>query len=177
MSTPVSSATAYATPQDLIDNCEVAKIGDWATDRGKRLTPQEILTDPVIAKALRKASGRVEASCLRGGHYTAADLAVLNGVSKDYLSELVCDLAAYILAKRRIPKPEEIAGYKEAKEALLALNNGEQIFALQEVMDAGVTSDKIDLQYDSSNQLARPTEQAGRLFGRRMDNRTFGNQD
>lgn len=169
--TSVSSATAYASAADLLNAYGAAGIGDWATDGRARLTPAQILTDTIVAAALLRASGEVEHACLRGGKYTAADLAALAGASAAALKGLVCDIAAYRIAKRRLPVPnaEEVSSYKEARETLKALNEGAEIFSLQETIDAGTGPSTADLQYDSANRVNRPTEMARRLFGSRMD--------
>lgn len=175
MATPVSSATSYASATDLINAHEVGKIGDWATDTKVRLTPTQILTDTIVAAALLRGSGEVEMACFRGGRYTPTDLASLTGASAAALKGLVADIAFYRLAKRRLNTAQaiEAASYKEAMETLKAINQGELIFGLQEAADAGVIS-TVDLQLNSRGLERRPTELAGRLFGRRMDNDPFG---
>lgn len=171
MATPISSATSYATATQLMNAHDANKIGDYATDGGVRLNPGDILTNTVVAAALLRASGQVEMACTRGGRYSPTDLADLTGASEAALVGIVCDLAFYHLAKRRIPKPENVPGYKEAMEVLQALSQGELIFGLQEAMDAGNMS-RIDTSTDSSGALTRPTDVLRRRFGRRMQDFT-----
>lgn len=122
-----------------------------------------------MAAALLRASGEVELSCFRGGRYTPTDLADLTGASEAALKGLVCDLAFYHLANRRIPNASEMAGYKEAQELLKALRDGEIIFGLQESADAGVMG-SVDVSQSASGYLVRPTDIARRRFGQRLDN-------
>lgn len=175
MATPISSATSYASAADLINCHDEAAIGDWAALlNAPRLTAAQILTNEVVSDALLAASGRVEAACFRGGRYTPTNLGELTGASLKFLKRLVCHLAFYELAVRRIPDPKKVAGYEDAVLLLDALNKGEMIFGLQEAADAGTISAKVDLQYDSAGQANRVTEIAGRLFGQRMDNDISG---
>ena len=167
MATPISSSTSYASATQLANAHDINKIADYMTDSGVRGTPGDVLTDTRVAAALLRASGEVEMSCFRGGRYTPTDLADLTGASEAALVGLVCDLAFYHLAKRRIPKPENVPGYKEAMEKLQALSQGELIFGLQEAADAGVMS-TIDLSTDSQGRINQPTGIARRFFGKRM---------
>jgi len=169
--TPISSATSYATAADLINFHDVEKIGDLATDNRVRLTPLQILTDTKVAATLLRASGEVEMSCYRGGRYTPTALAALTGASAAALKGLVCDLAYYHLAKRRVPNPENSPGYKDAREMLVALTNGDLVFGLQQVADAGVMN-MVDTSTNRNGIYNRPTDIARRFFGRRMDDST-----
>lgn len=163
-----TSATSYATATNLINSHNANDIGDWCSKTGIRVTPVDILTDTVVAAALLRASGEVEAYCQKGKRYKPVDLNALTGASQALLVGLVCDLAMYHLGKRFVPDPEKIAGAKEAKETLKAIGEGELIFGFVETANAGNMS-TVDIQYDSSDRIQRPTEMASRLFGRRMD--------
>lgn len=169
--TPISSSTSYASASDLLNSYDATKIGQYATDTGVTLTPGAILTDTKVAAALLRASGEVEMSCYRGGRYTPTQLAALTGASAAALKGLVCDLAYYRLAKRRIPNAEETTGYKEAQEVLKALRDGELVFGLQETAEAGAM-DTVDISTNQRGQLNRPTDILRRYFGRRFDDDT-----
>ena len=165
--TSISSATAYATPTDLMNAYSVSKIGAWAAGPGQpALTQFQILTNPIVASALMRASGRLEAACARGGRYFPADLAALTGVSQAFMVELVSTLAAHILAKRYLPEPDKIGGYEDAAKILQDLNDGGIIFSFQETVDAGNPAN-IDLKFDAQGKEQRVTERYRRLFGKR----------
>src|SRR5262245_50972481 len=168
MSTVVTSSSAYATAQDLINAHDAGQIGNWATDTKVALTPTQILSDPIVAAALLRASGEVEQACFVGERYTPTDLAALTGASAAALKGMVCDLAFYHIGKRRVPEPEKIAGYKEAKQMLQDLRDGKLIFGFQDAADAARVS-SIDMRSASTGNERRPTGGASRLFGQRMD--------
>jgi phage gp36-like protein len=171
MATIVSSATSYADSDDLVDAHDVNKICHYASDAGVTLTPGDLPTNNIVSKALLRASGEVEMACYRGERYTPTDLAALTGASQAALKGLVCDLAFYHLAKRRIPEPEKVSGYKEAREMLDALNKGELVFGIQEAAEAGQIS-TVDVSKRSDGISNRPTEVFSRFFGSRSDNWT-----
>jgi len=169
MPTPISSSTAYASAADLLNAHDAGKVGDYATDSGARLSEGQILApDAKVTAALLRASGEVEMACYRGERYTPTMLAALTGASAAALKGLVCDLAFYHLAKRRMPNPESVPGYKEAMEKLEALRDGELIFGLQEVADAA-KMEAFDTSKDANEIYNRPSDMARRFFGRRMD--------
>ncbi len=171
MATPVSSATSYASPADLLTVYSAAKIGGWAANSGApAVKAPDIPTDPNVLAALLRASGEVEMACFRGGRYSPTDLATLTGASAAALKGLVCDLAYYHLAGRIIPHPEEQTQYKRATELLQALNDGAIIFGLQEAANAG-NPVSIDLKYDSRGRERRMTSRFHRLFGSREGDR------
>jgi phage gp36-like protein len=165
----LTSATAYATATDLINAHDAGKIGDYAKD-GAQLTPNQILTDTKVAAALLRASGEVEAYCVKGGRYTPTDLAALTGAGQAFLKGLVCDLALYHLAKRRgVPDAAKaVPGYAEAMKMLESLGLGEAIFGFQQVADAG-NMDTMDLSQNSAGRLQRITDLAKRRFVRADD--------
>lgn len=167
--TSISSATAYATPAQLLQYYEIAKVAEWASDNEALTYDQITAPDPNVAQALLTASGIVESYCIRGGRYLPTDLAVLTGASQAFLVKLVCDLAMYELVKRRAPEPEKIvAGYKEAQETLKSLANGDMIFSFQETASAG-NMVAFDTKYNSAGCEQRLTDIARPFFGRRAN--------
>lgn len=169
-SSPMTALGSYATPSDLVKTHDRHDIGAYASDEGTELTLAQILApDPVVVSALLRASGDVERACLAGGRYTTTDLAVLTGAAKATLVGLVCDLAYYRLAKRRLPDATKVAGYEEAQQMLKDLREGVAVFGISNVIEAGTVS-SIDLMTDSKGREKRVTEMARRLFGQRMDN-------
>jgi phage gp36-like protein len=173
-SEPFTLLGSYASPADLLARHSIADIGDWASDSGASLTRAQVLApDPNVIAALLDASGDVEMACSAGQRYSPADLAGLTGATQGSLKRLVCVLAAYYLAARRIPDPQ-LKGYETALKQLEALRAGALIFGLLPTALAGQVA-SVDLLTDSKNRETRPTEMARRKFGRRMDNRRGGN--
>jgi phage gp36-like protein len=170
--TAVSTPTSYASAADLVAAHDWRKLADWASDTGVALAGSAaVQTDAVVAAALLRASGIVEMHCYRGGKYTPTMLSALTGASAAALKGLVCDLACYLLARRRVPNAESVPGYKEAVETLKLLSDGELVFGLQEAADAGVMG-KVDISTDEDGILNRPTEVFKRFFGSRASQST-----
>lgn len=136
-----SSPTAYAQPSDFLFYLDANLTGDLVTDDGTRVTPSAILSDPVVAKHLLRASGRVESICLKGQRYSAADLQSLTGASLELLIWLVCCLSVESLRWRRANMEESRYPFSdELKQVLEDLALGESIFAFVESERAGVPS-------------------------------------
>ncbi len=167
--TPLTSATAYATGTQLLNYHDGRKIGDLVNDDGSRETA--VAANAIVAKALLRASGDVEAACLKGGRYKPVDLAALltgGGAGAEFLIGLVCDIAFWHLCKRRhklAVKAKEIAGVDEAFETLQALSAGEQILSFLESAEAGLPSTETETvdQKDDRQGVATIAE---RFFGR-----------
>ncbi len=140
--TVLTSATAYAAPGDLVNYCDVRQIGDWCSDDDTRVSASNVLTNTIVLAALSTASGRVEASCLKGGRYTPADLQALTGVGQMFLKELVCVLAMYYLARRRRFRFSEtrLPDIAEAEKALKSLELGQTIFSFEDSASAGLAA-------------------------------------
>lgn len=134
-----SSSSAYAQPADLLVYLDARMTGDLVNDQGIMLTPTAILTDPTVAKHLLRASGRLEAICLKGRRYQPADLQALTGASREYMIWVVCGLALESLRWRRA-NLEEIAQpfAKELSLVLDELANGKQVFGFLETEAAGL---------------------------------------
>ena len=124
MATVVTTATSYASSTDLGRLYDVNKICQYATDSGVPPTPADLSTNAIVTAVLLRASGEVEMACLRGEKYTPTTLSALTVAAQAALKGLVCDLAFYHLAKRRVPNPKEVTAYEDAMEILKALNDG-----------------------------------------------------
>lgn len=141
--TLLSSSTAFATGADLIVYRDWRHVADLVRDDDTRLpSSTSVANDATVAKALSAASGLIETACFRGGRYTPSDLTqILSGtVCKEFLVSMTCDLAFWILLKRRKPdaNPRNVAGVTEALDTLEKLKLGEAVFPFVEVGDAGV---------------------------------------
>jgi hypothetical protein len=150
-------------------------VADLIRDDDTRAVSQAaVVSDAVVARAMSAASGLVETACFRGGRYTTEDLQaiVAGNVCKEFLIQLVCDLAFWTLLKRRKPdmRPENVAGVTDALETLQRLKLGEAIFPFLESADAGdMDFTMLDPFASKSVFQAVPLDQfAYRMFGQRM---------
>lgn len=157
---------AYATGEDLIKRYDIDLIGDLATDERQTQDRNDVASDPHVLTALEDASGEVDAALLTGARYTALQLSGLTGTSQSYLISIVCGLAMAALHERRPEAVDEKVIErltKRAKDAILSLRRGENVFGLQEHIDAGRVTyggpSAIDLT--NRNGLA---ERMGRYF-------------
>ncbi len=164
-STPLSSLTPYASPQDLLERYDVRTVGELASDTGIPLTAQQMKTSARILAAILDASGALESACIVGNRYTPHDLQSLTGASANFCKMLVCDLAMGRLVMARPTKDETPQFYTMALQWLERLRLGERIFGLQETADAGarITEDPF-LESDLA-RLNLATYQCQRLFG------------
>lgn len=140
MPTPIGDTDPYATPQDVIAQCDVRTLGDFLSDTGDRLTPDEVADSDLLWSLLAQASGEVESALMVGGKYTLADLQALTGNSRQLLVNIVVGLALENVFDRRPDRQQpQVHGRKveRARERLQQLRQGERIFALQEQADAG----------------------------------------
>ena len=157
---------AYATGADLISRYDIDLIGDLATDERVTQDRGDVATDPHVLTALEDASGEVDAALLSGGRYTAVQLASLTGTSVNYLKAIVCGLAMAALHERR---PEAVDEKlikrltKRATDAILALRRGDNVFGLQDQVNAGRVTYGGPSAVDLSNRNGLP-ERMGRFF-------------
>ncbi len=107
-----------------------------------------------------QASGYLEAAAIAGKRYVTADLAALDGNSREYLKGIICDLVIWILLGRRPSRDGQMPKQVElALAAIEQLRGGERIFAFDETADAG----KDVIVSDTPSPLL--PERASRLFG------------
>lgn len=129
----------YASGADLIARYDVDQVGDLATDERETLDRANVADHLHVITALEDASSEVDAALLAGGRYTATQLQELTGSSASYLKSIVCGLAMAALHERR---PEAIERdlidriTKKARDSILSLRRGENVFGIVEVVDA-----------------------------------------
>lgn len=131
--------TAYATPADLIVRYDVRTLGDLCSDDGNRVPQALLATNTKLEALLSTASGQINAAVMRGDRYTAADLASLSGESQQYLVDLTCRIAFWLLWQRRPYSDDQnrMEAKKSADEALELLRTGAQVFEIDTVIEAG----------------------------------------
>ena len=167
--TPSSASTAYADVDALKARYDVRTLCQLASDTGVKLQPAQLATNTKVTKALLSASGMVEASCTRSGTYTPADLAALTGASKEFLIDIVCDLAMGRLFLSRPDRDgEPPQTYELAMKLLDELAAGVKVFGLLEQRDAQILTHTVETP-QVVEERAGIVYTARRLFGTRRD--------
>lgn len=173
MPTTSSSASAYASAADMLLRYDARSIGDLCTrtDPPVRVTPTNLLTDTVLAEALKDASGMVEAAVMTGQQHSPAALAALaasDTVGARFLKRLVCDLTMGLLFLGRPDRTGEVpASYVRAEEVLQEIRSGQQVFGLLDQQEAAGAA-KVTVETPSQVEDRRGVVfTAGRYFGRR----------
>lgn len=177
VATPDSGAASYASTADLAAHYDVRVLCQLVADDTAAIDPSDLAANTVAQAALGAASGRLEASALRGGRYSPADLAAIaaaSTVGARYMKGLVCHLAFEELRTRRpLQYPEPTQKYKEAIEDLKALRTGEILFGTIEHEQAGLPDADVETA-PIVEQRNLTTLQAGRLYGTRANRRPRG---
>lgn len=133
---------AYATAADMMARFDVNILGDICSDTGVPVEPAELASNAKITAALADASGLIEAACLQGKRYTAAQLAALTGNSLGYLKRICCQIAYGLLWDNRswIDDERRDRAMDRMKATLKDLRTGEIIFDVPLVPEAGLPS-------------------------------------
>jgi phage gp36-like protein len=130
---------AYASGSDLTVRYDIDLVGDLATDDRATLNRANVPGHPAVAAALLDASGEIDVALQAGGRYTPAQLASLTGNSAYHLKRIACDIAMALLFRRRPSIRPDIAEtlLKQSTEHLDRLREGENVFGIPEVIEAG----------------------------------------
>lgn len=169
MSTVNSSSSPYCTPAAFLRYADARTAGDLVGDVGQRVDPVSLLTDAVLAAALLRASGDVEAACLAGERYRPADLTALSGTAGgEYLAGLVADLALGYLYRRRPDKGQAPGCVGDALAKLAQVKQGEAVFGIVEVEQAGRASHEVEDAQDVEDRALTATAMS-RYFGTRVN--------
>lgn len=158
---------AYADGEDLTARYDIDLIGDLATDDRETLSRSSVATHPHVLTALEDASGEVEAALLAGGRYTVAQLQGLSGPAASHLKAIVCGLTMVALHERRPEAVDEKTIErltKRATEAIRALKRGENVFGLEEHIEAGRTLLRGPSAIDITNRNGLASRMSGRYF-------------
>ena len=179
--TPVSAIQPFCTPQQFLVRYDYRPVGQLLKDDGTVESPADIINDPILLTLLKQNSGKLEAAIYKGDRYRPADLlAIINNTANnnqlDLLAGIVADMTLIDLYRRRVNiMMPEIPAVKESLATLEAFKTGDDIFGLQEVMDAGREEEQVEDILDVQRRND-PSWQARRLFGRRAkwENGTVG---
>ncbi len=171
--TPLSSATGYASADDVLVHCDWRPLAQLCADKETNETPltrAQLLLDTNFLAAIRLASGIIETATLKGERYSPTDLAALTGSSLELLKWMVAKLTEGTLIQRR---PNNGYTLPDAWQAITGVGGwldqlaaGEKVFGFAETADAGLmkfgTIKEVDL-------IARQgaVTQARRLWGKR----------
>lgn len=134
------TATAYATPADLLKRYDARSVGDLVNDAGSRQTPTQILTDPNVLACLDDGAAYINAAAIVGNRYTIAQLQALTGVDAAMLIRLNCDLTFGYLVLRRGNDPRQLQSFVDAEKILGLLREGQLIFDVPASLAVGVGS-------------------------------------
>lgn len=168
--------TAFATAADMITRYDVRLLGDLCADDGSRVTEAALKSttspNPIMAAALDSASGKVKAAVLRAGRYTVMQLEALTGESQAYLVDLTCQIAFWMLWRRRPYSEAYDSQLKNAKEAydesLESLRTGDEIFEVDVVIEAGKPKIETVTRVESKDfNLAVDQARGGNFYPRR----------
>lgn len=157
---------AYADGDDLIARYDVDLIGDLASDDRETQDRNDVADHPHVLTALEDASGEVDAALLAGARYTVVQLEGLTGRALSHLKSIVCGLAMAALHERR---PESVDSQlieritQRARDAILALRRGDNVFGLPDHIDAGRTHVEGPTAIELINRNGLP-ERMGRFF-------------
>lgn len=167
-----SGTTLYLTAQQFLRYYDSRIVSQLLSDSGVEVSNPA--SDPLLAELLRAACGEVEASALKGGRYTASDLATISADSSHgayYLRKLVAGVLMQSLRSRRARVGEDLLEqFKWVREALKALRQGEEILGFVEVQEAATTQSTKDNAVDRKAR-AGISRNASPFFGVRGGDR------
>jgi hypothetical protein len=126
----------YITATELAESFDSRMIKQLSSYTG---TPQSNVDNTTVTNAIEKASAEVESFALRGGLYTAENLADLKTADDWTLKTLVATLTMKHLFRGKtgnIP-PDMQAMVAEASQTLEELRDGKRIFNLATAITAG----------------------------------------
>jgi hypothetical protein len=180
---PNSSLTPYIQPSDVLARSDWRVIAQLVNDNpGTATAPTPILeadlpTNLNFLTIINGACGRLESACLRSQIYAVSDLQALNGMSQQYMFDILTALIIYTCYTRRSgPAMSEtvINNYNFAMGELNALSDGSKIFAFQQTEQSGVptTYQQSWADYAISQNLL--TIKYNRYFGTRNNVTRYG---
>ncbi len=172
MSLTLDSGTIpYCSPQQYVEICDVRQTGDLVSDAGVPVSPSALLTNPVLAFFLQKASGEVESTCLLANRYGVADLqnmAASGTNSGALLAWLVAQLCyAGIHARRGMIVTVGAKDVEDARKMLLDLREGAMIFGFVETQTSGMAYSRYRTRQEiASARLFSNSPSGSRFLGR-----------
>jgi hypothetical protein len=135
------AASSYATPADFLLMADARLIGDLVRDDGSEATPTQLLTDPVVIRALATGWGVVEAVLLKSRRYDSADLL---SIPKSSPAGAVLgwlnggQSLPFFRSRRGYQGMQEVPWFKDSLDMLSRLGSGEIDLPFEETEDAGL---------------------------------------
>jgi hypothetical protein len=177
MSTLVSGTSPYCSGAQFLVRYDVRTAAELLVDTNASMDVTQVAASATLNTLLMASSGKFEAAALKGGKYTLLDLQLLTAPTsnmREWIAEIIADLTApKVLGRRWLEFPDYKDRLKEANDVLEALADGDTIFGLQEVIDAGVINSEVETP-DIVEQRNMITLQASPYFGTRANRRTLG---
>lgn len=173
--TPLSSATPYATPADMLLYRDARIVGQLCSDANTQLDSAAILISTRLLEMLAAASGEIESAAMVGQRYLPVDLQAIRDsvvgstatMGARMLKKLCCDLAFYMLVGARDPgsKATDVNGAELAMGKLKALRLGEVVFSLEEAAEAGASLEVVETPQGSTADVNSILNRGARFFG------------
>lgn len=167
---------ALAISADMVKRYDARTLGDLCSDDGNQVSEQALVTNAKMTAALSTATGHFLAAVLRAERYTRNELEALTGDSKEYLKDLICQIAFWGLWRRKpYTDDQQRADAKAAAdEALELMRTGAHVFDIDRQKDAGTPKVETVTRVEIENDWSLMVDQArGRFFPRR---RTYKNR-
>ena len=180
MSTMISSTTSWLPASEFVKRSDPRTIADVVGDAGLRpyqnadgtIDLSALALDVNLLAALASASGQFEGAVYTGGRYTKDDLTKLFTTTcnaQAFMFDLIARIARFKVIDRRMGEDPEFRvseWYKETKELLAQLRNGDNIFGFQEHADAGHPKAKF-MSEQNWQDVQTTSTQAKAYFGKR----------
>lgn len=133
--------TAFADYSDMIARYDARNLGNMCSDDGNRIEESELSSNSKMTAALDTATGWVKSAVQQGYRYKDEQLAALTGEGLSLLKDITCQVAYWVLMRRKpYQKEDDIRRvYKEEADDLLEkLRTGLYVLDVATAQDAGL---------------------------------------
>lgn len=154
----------FATYLDMVKQYDVGVLGQLASDNDTPVPETSLAANRYIVHSLARASGDIRMCAQAGLRYSDQMLETeIYGSSDTSISiqiiSLCVDLAFGHLIDRRVMFRSEyknlLGGVEDARQRLVMLRNGEKIFTLGTVEEAGAAVDVVPVVTSGLNSITR----------------------
>jgi hypothetical protein len=180
MSTLISSTTAWITPAEFFKRADPRTIADIVGDANLRpyqnndqtINLTLLAADANLLAALAAASGQFEADVFVGQRYTPDDLTLIFNTAcnaQAFMWTIIANIARMHVLERRLANDPEFpipAWYKDTKEMLQRIREGDAIFGFLEHAEAGLPKAQF-MQEQDWDRVETTVTQMRKMFGRR----------
>lgn len=169
--------TAFADSDDMLARYDARDLGNMCSDDGNRIAEIDLGTNDKMTAALDSATGWVKSAVQQGYRYTDSQLAAITDEGLALLKDITCQIAYWILMRRRpFLKADDVRRvYKEESDDMLdKLRHGLYVLDVQVAQEAGLPSAETITRVDIQTNWNLAVDQGrGRVYPRR---RTYGNR-